>query len=306
MRRTYYGKNLEITILPSGKDQSDTGMFVELDHNNWKSTLFIPDSGIARVVGRELYYSLVCEFYPNDFQTRPNTPEPGMVYRRVRRRSSSSRLRKTPQEFGVEAEPYDKTIVDSVEQSSNNADIGEARLRVERTIFQSIQTQECDFTSAEKLWWDIKFNIALVIVCLKNSLLKLPPGNVELTFGEIFDSWRKHSGFDSNEMYFSRDGSLTQLGQTIMDVISKQGIIYRLLSHANSRGLNVDMLTVQNTNPLPEVDGNMALSLDQTRILQVVLVVILFMVLVVGIGSFITENRKMMDMLKRIQEKCKS
>jgi hypothetical protein len=306
MRRTYHGKKLEIGIYPSGKDQSEVGMYIELEKEGWKTTMFIPDMSLARVLGREMYYSLVCEFFPNDFTSRPSTPEPTFVYKRIRRRSSNSRIRKTPQEMGVEAEPYDKGIIDSVESSSNNTDLGEAKLRVERTIFQSIQTQECNFDSAEKLWWDIKYKISLIIVCLKYSLVKIPSQDLPTT-GAVFDAWKTHSGLNEGELYYSHDGSLTQLGQAFMESIVKQGIIYRLIGVNKSDVLmNDEVLKIQNTNTIPELDGVTVSSLTQSRVVQVVLVVVLFGVLVVGVGSFIMENRKVMDMLQRIHEKCKS
>jgi len=306
MRRTYHGKKIEITIIPSGKDQSEVGMYVELEKEGWKAVMFIPDSSIARVLGRELYYSLVCEFFPNDFISRPSTPDPTFVYKRIRRRSSNSRLRKTPQEVGVEAEPYDKCIIDSVESSSNNTDIGEARLRVERTVFQSIQTQECVFDSAEKLWWDIKYRLSLIIVCLKYSLSKVLYKDPK-TMGEIFDHWVLHSGLNESEMYYSQDGTLTPLGQVFVDSVCKQSILYRLVGINKSDSLlNEDILKIQNANTIPDVDGIAIQSLTQSRIVQVFLVVILFAVLVVGVGSFIMENRKMMSLLQKIHEKCKS
>jgi hypothetical protein len=306
MRRTYHGKKIEITIFPSGKDQSEVGMYVELEKEGWKSMMFIPDGTLARVLGRELYYSLVCEFFPNDFISRPSTPDPTFVYKRIRRRSSNSRIRKTPQEVGVEAEPYDKDIIDSVESSSNNTDIGEARLRVERTVFQSIQTQECVFDSAEKLWWDIKYRLSLIIVCLKYSLSKVLYKDPK-TMGEIFDHWVLHSGLNETEMYYAQDGSLTPLGQMFVDSVCKKSILYRLVGGNKTDSLlNEDVLKIQNANTIPEVDGVVIQSLTQSRIVQVFLVVVLFAVLVVGVGSFIMENRKMMNILQKIHEKCKS
>jgi hypothetical protein len=306
MRRTYHGKKLEVSIYPSGKDQSEVGMFVELEKEGWKTTMFIPDMSLARVLGREMYYSLVCEFFPNDFISRPSTPEPTFVYKRIRRRSSNSRIRKTPQEMGIEAEPYDKPMIDSVESSSNNTDLGEARLRVERTIFQSIQTQECNFDSAEKLWWDIKYRLSLIIVCLKYSLLRIPSQDLPTT-GAVFDVWKTHSGLSEGELVYSHDHSLTQLGQALVESVSKHGILYRLIGMNKSDVLmNDDVLKIQNTNTIPEVDGVIVNSLTQSRVVQVILVVVLFGVLVVGVGSFIMENRKVMDMLERIHEKCKS
>jgi hypothetical protein len=308
MRRTFHGKTVQIDIVPSGKDQSEVGMFVELERNNWKNHLFVPDSTLARLVGREMYYSLVSEFFPNDFQSRPGTPmETNMVYKRIRRKSSSSRMRKTPNEVGIEAEPYDKFIVDSIENSSTNADIGESRLRVERSVFQSIQTQECDLDSAENLWWDIKYKLTLIIVCLKYSLIKIDHNHNFATAGDIFDVWRTLTGFSDKELYYAQDNSLTQLGQAIADAISRNGILYRLISTNKSDSfLQEDALMIQSTSSMPEIDGQMAINIDQSRTIQVILVVILFGVLVAGVGSFIMENRKVMGMLEKIHEKCKS
>lgn len=308
MRRTFHGKTIQIDIVPSGKDQSEVGMFVDLERNNWKNNLFIPDSTLARLVGREMYYSLVCEFFPSDFQSRPGTPmETNMVYKRIRRRSSSSRMRKTPQEVGVEAEPYDKFIVDSIEQSSSNADIGESRLRVERSVFQSIQTQECDLDSAEKLWWDIKYKLTLIVVCLKYSLVKIDHHHTFVTIGDIFDMWRTLVGFSDKELYYPQDNSLTQLGQAISDAVSRNGILYRLISTSKADSfIQEEMLTIQNASSMPEIDGHAMINIEQSRLIQVILVVILFGVLVAGVGSFIMENRKVMGMLEKIHEKCKS
>lgn len=305
MKRLYHGISTEISITPSGKDQSEVGMYVDLERSGWKNSIFIPDSTIARVIGREMYYALICEFFPNDFQSRPNTPqEYGMVYKRVRRRSSNTRLRMTPQEVGVEAEPYDKHIVDTVVQSSQPADIGEARLRVERSVFQSIQMQECDFDSAEKLWWDIKFKISMLIVCIKQGLLKIPVGKDTCTFNEVFDFWKSRQGMSDKEMYHNEDGTLTQIGQSVIDTIETGNILYRLLSSLKAYTLfNDDTLTVHGTNTLPELNENAMLSLDQSRIVQVVLIVILFAVLIAGVSSFSAENKKIMNMLNKIYSK---
>ena len=310
MKRIYHGKTIEIAIFPSGKDQVDVGMFIEMERNGWKNSVFIPDSTLARIVGREMYYALICEFFPNDFQSRPTTPEPNMVYKRIRRRSSSSRVRKTPQEVGVEAEPYDKNIVDTVEQSSQNADIGEARLRVERAVFQSIQMQDCNFDSAEKLWWDIKFSLSLMIISLKYQLLKTPGSEVNtdlITFGDVFSFWKNRSGMSEREMYFEEDGTLTQIGQSISEAVNPSGIINRILGGMKAYSLFHDeMMSVQNTNPLPELDAKNMLSLDQSRLIQVILVLLLFGVLIAGVSSFSAENKKIMEMLGKIYEKCKS
>lgn len=305
MKRLYHGKTIEIALYPSGKDQADVGMFVDVERSGWKNSMFISDSVVARVVGREMYYALVCEFFPNDFQSRPHTPDLAMVYKRIRKRSSSSRIRKTPQEVGVEAETYDKGIIDAVEQSSLNADIGEARLRVERSVFQSIQTQECDFQTADRIWWDIKFKITLIVVCLKYRLLN-PPVDHGSTFGEIFHFWRGRSGMSEREMYHPEDGTLTQIGQTIVEGIEDRGIMTRLFGGSRAYGLlNEELLVVQNTNAVADLDGHNIMSLDQSRAIQIVLVVILFGVLVAGVGSFLMENRKIMNLLEKIHDKCK-
>lgn len=308
MKRVYHGKTTEIAIFPSGKDQADVGMFVEMERGEWRNSFFIPDVTIARIVGREMYYAMICEFFPNDFISRPSTPMDGsdrMVYKRIRKRSSNTRVRMTPQEVGVEAEPYDKNIVDTVEQSSQNGDIGEARLRVERAVFQSIQMQDCTFDSAEKLWWDVKFKLSLVVVCLKYKLLKIPPSGD--TFSDFFSVWKTFTGMNEREMYFEGDGTLTQLGQVVVDAVEGSGIICRLFGTSKAYSLVHDeMLTVQNTNPVPDIDGHSLLSVDQSRVVQIILIVILFGVLVAGVGSFSAENRKIMSMLEKIHAKCKS
>jgi hypothetical protein len=108
-------------------------------------------------------------------------------------------------------------------------------------------------------------------------------------------------------MYYSQDGTLTPLGQVFVDSVCKQSILYRLVGINKSDSLlNEDILKIQNANTIPDVDGIAIQSLTQSRIVQVFLVVILFAVLVVGVGSFIMENRKMMGLLQKIHEKCKS
>jgi hypothetical protein len=305
MKRVYHGKTIEITLYPSGKDQADVGMFANVERSGWKNSVFIPDTVIARVMGREMYYALVCEFFPSDFQSRPNTPDFGMVYKRIRKRSSSSRVRMTPQEVGVEAEPYDKVIVDAVEQSSLNADIGESRLRVERSVFQSIQTQECDFDSADRIWWEIKFKLTLLVVCIKYRLLT-PPSDQGMTFGDIFKFWRGRPGMSEREMYHPEDGTLTQIGQSVVEGIDEKGMMARLLGGCRAYGLlNEELLMVQNTDAAQDLDGHNMLSIDQSRFIQIILVILLFGVLVAGVGSFLMENRKVMALLEKIHNKCK-
>jgi len=309
MKRVYQGKTVEVVIFPSGKDQSEAGMYVEMEKQGWKKNLFIPDSTIARIIGREMYYAMVCEFFPDDFQTRPCTPETGVVFRRIRKRSSSSRIRMTPQEAGVEAEPYDKGIIDSVEQSSQIADIGQARLRVEKTVFQSIQAHETSFESADKMWWDVKFKITLLIISWKYGLLRVSESDKENihTIGELFSHWKERAGMNEKELFFEKDQTLTPLGQGITDSIDPQGAVYRILQACNSHfWLQDEVITLQATNSSPDIDGHMLLSIDQSRILQIVLVVILFGVLVAGVGSFITENKKIMKMLETIKQECKT
>jgi uncharacterized membrane protein YraQ (UPF0718 family) len=70
--------------------------------------------------------------------------------------------------------------------------------------------------------------------------------------------------------------------------------------------LQDEVITLQATNSTPDIDGHMLLSIDQSRILQIVLVIILFGVLVAGVGSFITENKKIMRMLETIKQECKT
>lgn len=309
MKRIYQGKTVEAAIFPSGRDQSETGMYVEMERQGWRKTLFVPDSSIARIIGRELYYAMVCEFFPEDFQTRPCIPETGIVFRRIRKRSSSSRIRMTPQEAGVEAEPYDKCIVDSVEQSSQNADIGQARLKVEKTVFQCIQSQDPAFDSAEKMWWDIKFKMALLIICWKYGLLKISETDKDgiHTIGDLFTHWKTRSGMNERELFFEKDQTLTPLGQAIMESLNPQGVVYRVLQTCNSHfWLQDEIIALQATNSTPDIDGHMLLSIDQSRILQILLVVVLFGVLVAGVGSFITENKKVLKMLETIRKDCKT
>ena len=300
MKRNYQGKTVDITIYPSGKDQGETGMYVEMDKQGWKKTLFISDATTARIIGREMYYALVCEFFPDDFQTKPSPS--GVVFRRIRKKSSSTRIRMTPQEAGVEADPYDKDIIDTVEQSSQLADLGEAKLRVEKTVFQSIQGDGV-VESADKMWWDIKFRLTLLVICWKYGLLKNSHTEEIHTIGELFQFWRTRGGMNEREMYFERDQTLTPLGQAIMDSTEQTKILTRLFRDSKAIfWLHDELVTLQTTNHLPEIDGHMMMSVEQSRFLQIVLVIILFGVLVVGIGSFITENKKIMRMLEQLKK----
>jgi len=309
MKRVYQAKTIEIVIYPSGRDQSETGMYIDMERNGWSRHVFLPDTTLARIVGREMYYAMVCEFFPDDFQTRPCTPEAGIIFRRIRKKSSSSRIRMTPQEMGVEADPYDKSIVDSVEQSSQTADIGESRLRVEKSVFQSIHGNEASFESASKLWWDIKFKLVLLIICWKYGLLKLGSRGSEdvETIGELFSLWKTRDGMNHGELAFEKDSTLTSLGQAIVDSVDQNGILYRLVGPCRANyWLQDEIIALQASNSIPDVDGHMLLSIDQSRILQIVLVIILFGVLVAGVGSFIMENKKIMKMLEDIKKDCKT
>lgn len=305
MKRSFQANSLDIGIYPSGKDQTEVGMYVELERKGWKKNLFVPDATIARLVGREIYYALVCEFFPDDFQTRPTTPDP-VIYRRIRRKSSSSRIRRTPHEVGVEAEPYDKGIVDVVAQSSHITEIGEAKLRVEKVVFQSIQNQFYPaMDNADSLWWDIKHNLTLLVVCWRTSLLVIPEDMREevQTLGEAFALWRSMRGLNTREMTYESDGTLTALGNGVVEAISPTGTLNRLFASCRiHRWFTDDEMMVQAAMSAPEVDGQMLLSLDQSRAIQIVLVIILFGVLVAGVGSFISENRKMMRMIEALRE----
>lgn len=311
MKRIYHGKNLEIGIYPSGKDQAEVGMYVELDNQGWKSNLFVPDSTIARLVTREMYYSMVCEFYPDDFQSRPSTPDSAVVFKKVRRRSSSSRSRKSPHEIGVEAEVYDKNIIDSVEVSSMNADIGECRLRVEKAVFHYLQSPDFNFLDSSKIWWDLKYKLVLLYICWKQGLLKLGSVRREsiFTLGDLFSIWKTRSGMNETEMFYTVDNTLTSLGQAVMESVDSNGMVMKMFSNLKSNFWLQDefgTMGVQNANTVPEVEGQMLLENEQGKIIQVVLVVILFAVLVSGVASFMAENKKIMNILQDIRNNCKS
>lgn len=304
MKRIYQGRKTEISIYPSGKDQTEVGMYVDMERSGWKNSMFVPDTTFAKLVGREMYYSLVCELFPEEFQTRPNTPE--MIHKRVKRRSSSTRARKTPNEVGVEPEAYDKTIVDSVSLSYSNADTGECRLRVEKALFSVLQT-DYTLTDSKKLWWDFKTNIVLLYVCLKMKLIGL--GNVApnsiFTMSELFGIWKTRLGMSSDEMFYESDHTLTGLGQAVAGAVRTDSFLYKVLSAVKSDYWITDEgLGVQSVNTSPDIDGHLLLESEQGKIVQVVLVILLFVILVAGVGSFIAENKKVMKLLESLHEKC--
>jgi hypothetical protein len=304
MKRIYQGRQIEISIYPSGKDQAEVGMYVDMERSGWKSSMFVPDSTFVKLVGREMYYSLVCELFPEDFQSRPNTPE--LVYKRVRRRSSASRSRRTPHEIGVEAEPYDKAIIDSVSLSSSNADTGECRLRVEKALFSVLQS-DYTLTDSKKLWWDLKTGVVLLYVCLKMKLIGF--GNISpqsiFSMAELFGIWKTRLGMSSVEMFYENDSTLTGLGQAICEAVRQDGFLYKVLGGARSEYWVADEgLGVQSVNATPDIDGHLLLETEQGKIVQVVLIVLLFVILVAGVGSFIAENKKVMRLLESLHEKC--
>lgn len=304
MKRVYHGRKTEITIYPSGKDQSEVGMYVDIEKEGWKNSMFVPDTTLAKLIGREMYYSLVCELFPDDFTSRPNTPE--LVYKRVKRRSSSSRIRKTPHEVGVEAEPYDKTIVDSISISSSTVEMGECRLRVERALFSVLQTDNT-LNDSNKLWWNFKASIILLYVCLKQKLVgygNLSPGSI-FNMSELFGVWRTRVGMSSSEMIYDADNTLTNLGQAVVDAVRTDGFIFKVLSSSRSEyWIADDGVGVQSVNTSPDIDGHLLIESEQGKIVQVMLIVLLFVILVAGVGSFIAENKKVMRLLESLHEKC--
>jgi uncharacterized membrane protein YraQ (UPF0718 family) len=109
------------------------------------------------------------------------------------------------------------------------------------------------------------------------------------------------------EMYYVEDGTLTQIAQVLVDGFGVSSLLYRLLSGSKPHSfLQEDMITLQNTTSVPELDGHTLIPLEQSRIIQVILVVILFGILLAGISSFMMENRKIMTILKSIQSKIDS
>jgi len=304
MKRIYQGRTTEISIYPSGKDQAEVGMYVDMERSGWKNSMFVPDSTFVKLVGREMYYSLICELFPEDFQSRPNTPD--LIYKRVKRRSSSSRVRRTPHEIGVEPEPYDKTIIDSVSLSSSNTDTGECRLRVEKALFSVLQS-DYTLTDSKKLWWDFKSNIALLYVCLKMKMLSL--GNLTplsiFTMSELLGVWKTRTGMSSAEMIYESDHTLSGLGQAISEAVRTDGFLYKIMTNVKADYWITDEgLGVQSVNTTPDIDGHILLESEQGKIIQVVLVVLLFVILVAGVGSFIAENKKVMRLLESLHEKC--
>lgn len=304
MKRVYQGRITEVSIYPSGKDQSEVGMYIDMEKSGWKNSMFVPDSTIAKLIGREMYYSLICELFPEDFQSRPNTPE--LIYKRVRRRSSSSRMRKTPHEVGVEPEPYDKSLIDSITISSSNPDTGECRLRVEKALFGVLQT-DFTLTDSKKLWWDLKTNIVLLYVCLKMSFIgfgNIPKKSI-FTMMELFGIWKTRMGMSSSEMFYENDNTLTGLGQAVADAVRQDGFLYKVLSSARSEfWISDEGLGVQSVNAAPDIDGHLLLESEQGKIIQVILIILLFVILVAGVGSFIAENKKVMRLLESLHEKC--
>lgn len=304
MKRIYQGRKTEIAIYPSGKDQTEVGMYIDIEKGEWKNSMFVPDTTLAKLIGREMYYSIVCELFPDDFHSRPNTPD--IVYRRVKRRSSSSRIRKTPNEVGVEAEPYDKTIVDSVSISSSTTEMGECRLRVERSVFSVLQT-DISLNDSNKLWWNFKTSVILLYVCLKNKLLgfgNLIPNSI-FNMSELFGVWRTRMGLSATEMMYESDDTLTNLGQAVTDAVRQDGFVYKVLSTSRSDYWTVDDgMGVQSVNTSPEIDGHLLIESEQGKIVQVMLIVLLFIILVAGVGSFVAENKKVMRLLESLHEKC--
>jgi hypothetical protein len=306
--RIYEGKTTKIRMWPTDSSDKDVGIKIELDRKGWKTTCLFGDSILCSYLGLEMYRACVKKLSNN---TTTVVSSRGAAHRPQRPRSPvSGTISPTPQQSSTgfpSIVSYDESILQAVERSSSQTDTGSAEVRLEQTVFQLMKSFKTDRSStnpvvSDGLWWELKYHSAVISVCLWLGLLK-GDSNKNRTFGELTGEWNEQLKTVS-EFLVQYDGhwTLNTFGRAVQEAISMHSFLYFLCSDTVSDHWNKpnssSMITMMNASASLDTVTDESTS---NRIIQIVLVSLIFIIVIIGTASIVSENRRVTRLLNEIK-----
>jgi len=321
--RIYEGKTTKIRMWPTDSSDKEVGIKIELDRKGWKTTCLFSDSILCSYLGLEMYRACVKKLVNNTTTVVSNR---GAAHRVSRPRSPVSSMEKndgsslrhniSPQPQNSSANDfsfssYDENIVQAVDRSSSQTDTGSAEVRLEQTMFQLMKSFKTDRSStnpvvSDGLWWELKYHSALISVCLWLGLLKSDPSKIR-TYGELSGDWSEQLKTVS-EFLVQYDGhwTLNTFGRALQEAISMQSFLYYLCSDTVSDHWNKpnssSMITMMNASATLDTVTDESTT---NRIIQIALVSLIFIIVIVGTASIVSENRRVTRLLNEIKSSVK-
>lgn len=310
--RIYEGKTTKIRMWPTDSSDKDVGIKIELDRKGWKTTCLFNDATLASYIGLEMYRACVKKLSNNITTVVSNR---GAAHRTSRPRSPvSGTISPTPQQSSAgfpSVVGYDESILQAVERSSSQTDTGSAEVRLEQTVFQLMKSFKTDRSStnpvvSDGLWWELKYHSAIISVCLWLGLLKGDP-NKNRTFGELTGEWNEQLKTVS-EFLVQYDGhwTLNTFGRAVQEAISMHSFLYYLCSDAVSDHWNKpnasSMITMMNASASLDTVTDESTA---NRIIQIILVSLIFIIVIIGTASIVSENRRVTRLLNEIKSSMK-
>lgn len=321
--RIYEGKTTKIRMWPTDSSDREVGIKIELDRKGWKTTCLFSDSILCSYLGLEMYRACVKKLVNNTTTVVSNR---GAAHRVSRPRSPVSSMEKndgsglrhniSPQPQNSYANDfsfssYDENIVQAVDRSSSQTDTGSAEVRLEQTMFQLMKSFKTDRSStnpvvSDGLWWELKYHSALISVCLWLGLLKSDPNKIR-TYGELSGDWGEQLKTVS-EFLVQYDGhwTLNTFGRAVQEAISMHSFLYYLCSDTVSDHWNKpnssSMITMMNASATLDAVTDESTT---NRIIQIALVSLIFIIVIVGTASIVSENRRVTRLLNEIKSSVK-
>jgi hypothetical protein len=310
--RIYEGKTTKIRMWPTDSSDKDVGIKIELDRKGWKTTCLFGDSILCSYLGLEMYRACVKKLVNNTTTVVSNR---GAAHTRTSRPRSPVNVPISPQpaqgnaDFGFSS--YDETIVQAVERSSSQTDTGSAEVRLEQSVFQLMKTFKTDRSStnpvvSDGLWWELKYHSALISVCLWLGLLKSDPNKIR-TYGELTGDWNEQLKTVS-EFLVQYDGhwTLNTFGRSVQEAISMHSFLYYLCADTVSDHWNKpnasSMITMMNASATLDAVTDESTT---NRIIQIALVSLIFIIVIIGTASIVSENRRVTRLLNEIKSSVK-
>lgn len=304
--RIYEGKSTKVRMWPTETSERNVGIKVELDRKGWKTTCLFNDSILCSYLGLEMYRACVKKLANNTSTVLSNRGAAHHRSSRPRSPTQPTSPRDTPLPDAFFSS-YDETIVRAVDHSSSQTDVGSAEIRLDQTIFQLMKGFKTDRSStnpviSDGLWWELKYHSALISICLWLGLLKSDP-NKTRTYGELTGDWNEQLKTVS-EFLVQYDGhwTLNTFGRAVQEAISMQSFLYFLCSDTVSdhwnRPNSSSMITMMNASAtLDTVSDESAVN----RIIQISLVSLIFIIVILGTASIVSENRRVTRLLTEIR-----
>lgn len=310
--RIYEGKTTKIRMWPTDSLDKEVGIKIELDRKGWKTTCLFNDSVLCSYLGLEMYRACVKKLANN---TTTIVSSRGAAHRPMRPRSPvNGTISPAPQTSSAGfATPtsFDETILQAVERSSSQTDTGSAEVRLEQTVFQLMKSFKTDRSStnpvvSDGLWWELKYHSAIISVCLWLGLLKGDP-NKTRTFGELTGDWNEQLKTVS-EFLVQYDGhwTLNTFGRAVQEAISMHSFLYYLCGDTVSDHWNKpnssSMITMMNASASLDTVTDESTT---NRIIQITLVGLIFIIVIIGTASIVSENRRVTRLLNEIKSSMK-